>query len=346
MKTSLISASLLVLVSLYSCQKEIDINLGDPPSGDSAWFVSSIHRLDYDSNGVLNDSSIDYITYQQDKTLYKHVSNYYGPIDSFQYTYYYDQNKRVTKFDLDYNTDPVDEDIKTILFTYTGSNAARTDITSWNGDVVHENIAYSSGSKIITLYDTVPSTYQKEMIMTYYLGAENRIDSVREIWKMSVAPFYIDTTSIRLAYDAQNNATRLHDNTFIQHFDPLGGGYVIDGFDSIIVQSRETRGGEVAATWTKILSNMSWYPFLVLGSPYNMGMLDNPITFSKYPLISAKRWTRMFAYTSPDPSFYNGTFINTFNSNNLLVQQQIPEGFANKWGGSASLTFTYVKLPK
>jgi hypothetical protein len=345
MRTSLIPALfLLVIASLCSCQREIDIDPGsNPPTSDSAWYISSIHRLDYDTLGNIIDSSAEHYSYLTNKAVYKYISNEFGVLDSFQYTFDYDQNKRLTKFNLDYSTAPLDDDAKTILFTYTGSNAAQADITYWNGNTLRNYITYSNGNKTITLYDTLPP-FEKPVITYFYLGTDNRIDSIKEMWKTGDAPYYLDASYTRLNYDAQNNVTKSYCDLYIEHTISTGS-FTIDGFDSVIVQSRETRGAEVGNTWNKILSNMSWYPELSSNSLYNIREI---LIYSKYPMIFAKRWSRVYTIQTilVTPKLYVGNFVNTFDANNLLIKQEVPPGFANKYGGGASLKFTYIKLPQ
>jgi len=297
--------------------------------------------MDYDTLGTLIDSSADYFSYLQDKTIYKYVSNEFGTLDSLQYTYFYDQTNRVTKLNLDYTTNPYDEDIQSMLFTYSGTNAARVDIVYGSGNTWRNDITYSNGSKTITLYDTMVLPAQLEPCITYYyLGTNNRIDSVKETWKNIGFPIYYDTTYTRLSYDAQNNLTRYYDNSVITHSYP-SGSYWVSSYDSIIVQNRETRGTEIGKTLNKILANMAWYPLFAEAALYNFGEY---YLYAQYPAITAKRWTTYYGFSS-DLKLYIGNFVNTFNSSNLLIQQEIPGGFGNKYGGKASLRFSYIKLP-
>src|SRR5262245_28071969 len=125
-RISLAPVFLLIIITLFSCQKEISSELGTRTSGtDSGWYISSIHSIDYDSLGVLIDSSADYFTYQDGQTIYKNVDHsfmYGGSLDSCQYTYTYDQNNRLTKLSTDYNTFFSFDVAKTILFTYNSNN--------------------------------------------------------------------------------------------------------------------------------------------------------------------------------------------------------------------------------
>ncbi|MDP4262306.1 MAG: hypothetical protein Q8941_07220, partial [Bacteroidota bacterium] len=254
---------------------------------------------------------------------------------SFQYTYSYDQNKRVTKLAADYNTDFFIDNIKTILFTYPGSNSAMADITWGNDDIQRDYITYSNANKVITSYDTIPRLSGYHVTHTAYLGTENRIDSISEI-AISVSPPEIYTNKQRFIYDAQNNLGTYYDISKNVH----------PAEDSVIILSRETRGAEINNTFDKILSNMRWYPPMVDNA---LGIISEPFVYYPYPMLSAKRWSKyinMELTIFNPPLFFSGNFVNTFDSNNLLVHQEIPAGFANKYGGRATYQFTYIKLPK
>ena len=340
MKTSFIPALLLlVMVSLYSCQKEIDIDLDDRVTADSAWYISSIHSIDYDSAGTLIDSAQEYYTYQDGKTICKNVDHniMYSELDSCQFTYYYGQDKRITKFAYDYNSIPDAGNPETILFTYTGTgnNSVMADITWDNGDIQRDYISFSSVNKKTTIYDTVPRYAGYHDAYTVYHGTANNIDSVKNVMTGPI-PGEVYIYISRLTYDAQNNLAGFIN---LSVGDPPAD-------DSIIIQSHETRGIEISNTFEKVLSNMRWYP-LLLG--YSFNNIESVFNYSRYPIISGKRWSRyinqqLTVYDTP--LLFTGNFVNTFDANNLLIHQEVPGGFANKYGGRASLTFTYIKLPK
>jgi hypothetical protein len=339
MRTRLIPILLVTATTLlFSCQKELTGDIpGTTTTGtDSAWYVNSIHSKEYDSTGALIDSVAEYYTYQDSKTLYKNIeydiTN--ATTDSFQYTYSYDQNKRVTKFAYDYNTNLYDDVVKSILFSYPNNTSALADIIWGNNDVQRDYISYTNGNKVMTVYDTVPRYAWGHDIFTSYLGTDNRADSFIDVSiDYTTAGTYIDRAW--MTYDAQGNLA-----SYYEIYPDLTPE------DSLVVLSRETRGAEISNTFDKILSNMRWYPLLL---DNGFWALDYSVIYLHHPMISAKRWSRdinsqLTIYDTP--VLFNGTFGNTFDSNNLLVQQEIPKGFANKYGGTASLQFTYIKLPK
>ena len=340
MKTYLIPVLFFVIIiSLFSCQREISFETGTTPAADSAWYISSIHSIDYDSIGTLIDSAEEYYSYQDGKTVCKVVDHdiMYSAEDSFQYTYYYDQDKRVTKFNYDYNTIVSSGAVKTILFTYTGTgnSSVNADITWDNNDIQRDYISYSSATKRTIIYDTIPRTAGYHDTYTIYHGAANDPDSLKIVTTTPV-PCEIYITVSRLNYDAQNN---LASYTEASADDPPAG-------DSIIILSHETRGAEINNTFEKILSNMRWYP-LLLDNGFNS--IESSFAYLRYPMLSGNRWSRYINQeltVFDTPLFFSGNFVNTFDSNNLLLHQEIPAGFANKYGGRATLQFTYIKLPR
>jgi hypothetical protein len=339
MRTRLIPLLLITATTLlFSCQKELTgDDPGNTPTGiDSAWYINTIHSKEYDSTGILIDSVAEYYTYQDGKTIYKNIeydiTN--ATTDSFQYTYLYDQNKRVTKFAYDYNTNLYDDVVKSILFSYPNNTSAFADIIWGNNDIQRDYISFTNGNRVMTVYDTTPRYSWAHDVFTSYLGTDNRADSFINVSiDYTTAATYIDRAWMK--YDAQGNLA-----SYYEIYPDLTPA------DSLVVLSRETRGAEISNTFDKILSNMRWYPLLLDNGFWS---LDYSPVYLHYPMVSAKRWSRdinsqLTVYDTP--ILFNGTFGNTFDSNNLLVHQEIPKGFANKYGGTASLQFTYIKLPK
>ena len=319
-----------------SCKKNVDDVDPQNPLGDSAMYISYFKRSGLEFNRqYLNqaDTSYNYYTYLPGKIIHKsfYIDGYGGSADSTQYSYYYDGNKNLTKYENDFFSNSSSYDVKSIVINYSENKINYLVTTFFNGATSKQEFGYSSNDKVISIYDTLPGSFNPEGIIKYkyYFNDAHNVDSAQITEEDVFDPNITRTKTTAFIYDLNQNIK-----------------YVIEGRDtSTTYISREARGGEVAATLKKLLSNLYFHVYMKSNTNdaltfFNFDGYGFLYTYNdKFPATSAK-------HLNSAGNQVNFSFNNVFNSDNLMIKQTAPDGFGSKQEGPSIFEFKYIKAAK
>ncbi len=338
--SSLIIVGAVSLFLFPSCSD--DSNDLQAPGSDSSWVVSTVKRVGIEiNNGMEADTAWDSYTYLPGKIIHKSVyTDGYSPVryDSIQYSYYYDAQGKLIKYENDYVTDPdaFIYEVDLMNVNYSGDKISSLTIADFFGNTSVHQFAYSADMRRLTIYDTLhsdPSVAGHEY--RYYFNTERSIDSTVFINKtLFGGAVYLDTTYGKFEYSAPGNLMKYTE----RHRSPLSQQIATSVTE---VGQRETRGSEVGNTLRKIRSTLDFYHIMHLESNDALSFFgtDLPANTIFYPYSPVTLSFRL----NQDP-IISGTVTNIFDSRNLLVEQTFPDRFACKREGPSKLTYTYVRI--
>jgi len=330
---------LFACLLMASCQKELDDSLPTTTptptpttSTDSAWYIGSFTRIGLEYNDVtLNDADTarGFFTYLPNSIINREYYFSNGYSDSVKCTYTYDANRNLTKFECVGNN--MLYEVTSINFLYANNLVSEADIVYFNGTTSKQQFSYAANNKIITVTDNLLGTSPMGQIFyyRYYLNNDNAVDSVMMVARPNVSGTN-DTSYVRINYDAQKNIRQ-----FVS----------VDRYsaDTTNYLTRETRGGEIASTLKKIYANLYYHLFMYTISSdaliFNDDVGHFPAHNAAFPVITARQESVLNGPT-------NGLFINTFDANNFLTKQVVPNFFGSKQFGPSIFNYSYIKTKK
>jgi hypothetical protein len=330
MKNTPILLLFINFLLLASCQKDIASGNNQPttPLGtDSAWYISSFTRIGIDENFPATgevDTSVNFYTYLPGKILHKYINKNRFGADSAQFSFYYDANGNLVKYQNDFNSDPL-YDAQTVVFNYSGDKVTECLFTDTEGNTGKLAFTYSGNDKVITISDPLQLT-EGALQYKYYFNDKNAVDSQMIVYNYGVPGAANDTAYTSFVYDSNGDITR-----------------IVRERQDTSWYTRDQRGGEVGATFKKILSNLFYFTLMQLVS--NDALIFNDdvgqlFAHNAYhPVIIAKS-----RYNTS--SVYTGDFINVFNVAGQLIKQTVPDRFGSKRGGPSHFEYSYIKVPK
>ena len=340
--TSLLMISVFSTFLLTSCSN--DSNDLQPAGGDSSWLVSTVKRVGLEiDNGVEADTAWESYTYLPGKIIHKAVyTDGYAPLqyDSIQFSYYYDAQGKLLKYENDYVSDlnAFVYEVDKLTVNYSGDKISSLSREDFYGNSSVHQFAYSADMRQLTIYDTLNSDPSaQDQKYQYYFNADQTIDSTLFINKYTGGggTIVFDTVYGKYNYSSPGNLNRYTE----RYRSPMSQDFSVFFLD---VQQRETRGSEIGKTLRKIRSTLDFYHVMHLESNDALSFFDMSlpanVIFYPNPPITLSDASNLYPTIS-------GTVINIFDSRNLLVEQTFPSAFGSKREGPSKLTYTYVRVP-
>ncbi|MEO5683111.1 MAG: hypothetical protein ABIQ88_10755 [Chitinophagaceae bacterium] len=347
-------AYIFLFVSLQcciSCKKEYS---NEQPFIDTdLTLVKTVKALHYDTSGAFYTAEIQ--TFSYDKSLNRCTAaitdsgkNVPGGLQQWTETFQYDDQNRLAQF----ISTSAYQAAAQINFMYGASGDIVKAVirNQWLGNTVEclFNSSSINGQKLITMYDTSGNYYSnadtRPQVTKYTFDAAGRLMRETVYYTVFKRPqnWLEDTTDIKMFYDGNNYMSRQVTN-YAYRFSQVSS--VTDYARDSTVFTREGSNPAIQNTFEYIYKNMSWFSISENPAGFANALNLGEASYLGTPLKTAEYWKSY----PPNPATLDhalGTYQNVFDAKGLLSNAVYPKRFANQYGGTTEIWYTYTNVKK